>query len=186
MADREEFETAALPHLDALFRAGLAMTGRAHLAEDLVQETMTKALDRFESFKTGSNCKAWLMRILHNAWIDRMRHQGVVGPTVPVEEQILPQPEEPEPTSWSDPEDMLENFSDQQVIEALSELPPDQRLTLFLVDVEELSQQEVAEVTGVAVGTVKSRTSRARSALKVKLTDYAQEMGFVGRRDAPE
>ncbi len=92
-------------------------------------------------------------------------------------------PVEPQtkPTVWSDAEDLLENFSDEQVIEALRRLPEDQRLTLFLTDVEQLNQQEVAEITGVPVGTVKSRTSRARSELKSYLLSYAKEMGFTGR-----
>jgi len=76
---------------------------------------------------------------------------------------------------------MLDNFSDSQVIEALRRLPEDQRLTLFLIDVEKLSQQQVATITGVAVGTVKSRASRARNELKNQLLSYAREMGFVAR-----
>ena len=75
---------------------------------------------------------------------------------------------------------MIENFSDEQIIKALSELPEDQRLTLFLTDVEQLSQKEVAQITGVAVGTVKSRASRARAELKNKLSSYAKEMGLMG------
>jgi RNA polymerase sigma-70 factor (ECF subfamily) len=74
---------------------------------------------------------------------------------------------------------LLDNFSDEQVIDALRRLPEDQRLTLFLVDVEQLSQQEVAEIMGVAIGTVKSRTSRARNELKGLLLSYAKEMGFA-------
>jgi RNA polymerase sigma-70 factor (ECF subfamily) len=75
---------------------------------------------------------------------------------------------------------LIENFSDEQIIKALSELPEDQRLTLFLTDVEQLSQKEVAQITGVAVGTVKSRASRARAELKNKLSSYAKEMGLMG------
>ena len=75
-------------------------------------------------------------------------------------------------------EALLENFTDEQIIRALKQLPGDQRLTLFLVDVERLSQQAVAEITGVAVGTVKSRTSRARSELRRRLTPYATDLGF--------
>ena len=71
-------------------------------------------------------------------------------------------------------------FSDEQVIKALSELPEDQRLALFLTDVEQLSQKEVAKITGVAVGTVKSRASRARVGLKNKLSSYAKQMGLIG------
>ena len=75
---------------------------------------------------------------------------------------------------------MLENFSDEQIIKALTRLADDQRLTLYLVDVEGFSQGDVAKITGVAVGTVKSRTSRARAALKGSLASYAEEMGWTG------
>ncbi len=102
-----------------------------------------------------------------------MRRRALISETL-----ISPQAGQ---TVWSDAKDLLENFSDEQVIDALRRLPEDQRLTLFLVDVEHLSQQEVAEVTGVAVGTVKSRTSRARNELKRCLQSYAKEMGFTGR-----
>jgi RNA polymerase sigma-70 factor (ECF subfamily) len=186
MADRKDFESIALPHLDALYRAALAMSGKPDRAEDLVQTTVAKALVKFESFRTGSNCRAWLMRILHNTWVDQLRHRKVVGTTLPVEEQLLAEPQKVEPTTWSNAEDMLDNFSDQQVIRALSDLPPDQRLTLYLIDVEQLSQEEVADITSVAVGTVKSRTSRGRRTLRTKLDEYAREMGLVGRRDASD
>jgi RNA polymerase sigma-70 factor (ECF subfamily) len=75
----------------------------------------------------------------------------------------------------------MENFADEQVIKALSELPEDQRLTLFLIDVEQLSQEDVARIMGVATGTVKSRTSRGRAALKEGLASYAKKMGLRGR-----
>jgi len=182
MADASYFEKTALPHMDAVFRASLAMCEQRSLAEDLVQTTYLKALQRFDSFRPGTNCKAWLMRILHNMWIDRMRHRKVVGPTVPVDEGRIAEPDQSERTRWSDPTDLLENFSDEQVIRALAELSEEQRLTLYLVDVEQLSQEEVAEITSVAVGTVKSRASRGRAALRDKLEEHAKDMGIVGRR----
>ena len=75
---------------------------------------------------------------------------------------------------------MLENFSDEQIIKALNKLPDDQRLTLYLVDVEGLSHEEVAQSMEIAVGTVKSRTSRARVTLKEILASYAQQMRLPG------
>ncbi|MFP4105008.1 MAG: sigma-70 family RNA polymerase sigma factor [Phycisphaerae bacterium] len=181
MADVKDFQKIAMPHLDSVFRAALAKTRNRTTAEDLTQTTFAKALQRFDTYREGSNCKAWLMRILHNTWIDQLRHRKVVGPEVPVEEELIEQDEPVEPTSWSDASDMLENFSDEQVIRALGELPEDQRMTLFLIDVEGLSQEEVAEITDVPVGTVKSRTSRARSALKERLHEHAIDLGFMGR-----
>ena len=77
---------------------------------------------------------------------------------------------------------MLESFSDAQVISALAELPEDQRMTLFLSDVESMSQEDIADVLDVAVGTVKSRVSRARRTLREKLEAHARDLGFLGRR----
>jgi RNA polymerase sigma-70 factor (ECF subfamily) len=86
----------------------------------------------------------------------------------------------PEETTWTDCTDLLDNFSDPQIISALGKLPDDNRLTLFLVDVEQMSHEEVARIMDVAPGTVKSRTSRARAALKEQLRAHAKEMGFDG------
>ncbi len=180
MADIKQFEELALPHLDTVYRAALAMCRQPSRADDLAQTTFTKALQSFKSFRTGTNIKAWLLRILNNTWIDELRHRKVVGPEVQADETLLGG-EPTEETAWSDPRDLLENFSDEQVISALQELPDDQRLTLYLIDVEDLSQEDVAEITGVAVGTVKSRTSRARSALKQRLEQHAKDLGFTGR-----
>ena len=181
MADVKDFEQTALPHLDAVYRAALALCADAQRAQDLAQTTFCKALEKFASFQAGTNCKAWLLRILRNTWFDELRHRKVVGTTVSIEEDLLAGPEEPESTTWSDPQDLLENFSDEQVIRALAELPDEQRLTLYLIDVERLGQEEVARITGVAVGTIKSRTSRARAAMRNKLEAHARDLGWMGR-----
>ena len=176
----ESFEEIALPHLNAVYRAAVAICGRQGEAEDLVQDTFVKAFERFELFEQGTNCKAWLFQILRNAWIDRLRHRKIVGRIMPLDEEIVAETSKDCETVWSNAEDLIENFSDEQIIKALGELPEDQRLTLFLTDVEQLSQKEVAKMTGVAVGTVKSRASRARSELKNKLSSYAKQMGLIG------
>ncbi|HUU57970.1 MAG TPA: RNA polymerase sigma factor [Phycisphaerae bacterium] len=181
MADREQFESAALPHIEAVFRAAVALCGDREHAEDLVQVTYLKALEGFNSFRPGSNCRAWLVRILRNTWVDELRHRKVAGPQLPVNEGLLGAPDSPDETVWTNARDLLDNFSDQQVIRALGEIPEEQRLTLFLVDVEQLPQEEVAEIMAVAVGTVKSRTSRARAALKQRLFAHAKDLGFIGR-----
>jgi RNA polymerase sigma-70 factor, ECF subfamily len=173
------FEEVALPHMNVVFRTALALCGNAHQAEDLVQTTFVKALERFDSFRLGTNCKAWLCQIVRNLWIDQLRHKKVVGQELPVEEELLEEPARTNETAWSNAQDLLENFSDEQVIKALNQLPEDQRLTLFLIDVEQFSQEEVAKITEVAVGTVKSRTSRARKELKENLSAYAQDMGLL-------
>ncbi len=174
----ERFERTALPNLDSVYKAAVALCGRSNEAEDLTQATFVRALERFDSFKPGTNCRAWLLQILRNIWIDQLRRKKTAGTTMPLDETLVAEEKSDEETTWSDAEDLLENFSDDQVIQAMRQLPDDQRLTLFLIDVEQLSQEEVAEITGVAVGTVKSRTSRARMELRRRLMSYAKEMGF--------
>ncbi len=181
MADRSEFEAVALPHLDAVYRAAYALCGKHTEAEDMAQTTFLRAWRRFDSYRPGTNCRAWLLRILRNRWIDVLRHRGVTPETAPLPEGLAAEPPSGTETSWSNAEDVLENFSDEQVIAALRELPEEQRLALFLLDVEGLSQEEVAEVLSVAVGTVKSRTSRARRALRERLLERARDLGWVER-----
>jgi RNA polymerase sigma-70 factor (ECF subfamily) len=181
MADRDKFDSITLPYLDTVYRAAVALCGRVDNAQDLVQETYLKALKRFESFRPGTNCRAWLLRILRNTWIDQLRHLKIAGPEVPIEESLVAANPSQQETLWSDANDILENFSDGHLIKALSELSEERRLTLFLVDVEGFSHEEVAEIMDVPVGTVKSRTSRARAALKQRLLGHARRLGFMRR-----
>lgn len=160
----------------------MALCGRSGEADDLVQEAFLRAFERFELFQTGTNCRAWLLQILRNIWIDRLRRTKIAGQVLPLEDALVAEPIREDDVTWSNSEDLLENFSDERVIDALRELPEDQRLTLFLVDVEQLSQNEVAEIMGVATGTVKSRTSRGRAALKMRLASHAKEMGLMKGR----
>jgi len=178
---KENFEDVALPHLNVVYRAAYALSGESHVAEDLVQTTFVKALERFGTFKSGTNCKAWLYQILRHTWIDELRHRKVFGQILPIaESDIVTEPSEPD-TTWTNAKDLLENFSDEQIIKALHQLPEEQRLTLFLIDVEQLNQAEVAQITETVVGTVKSRSSRARAAMKEILQAYADDLGFTGR-----
>jgi RNA polymerase sigma-70 factor (ECF subfamily) len=174
------FDKIALPYLDTVYRAAFAITGSKDTAEDLTQAAFLKALKSFNSFQPGTNCKAWLLTILRNTWYDQLRHKKVAGPTTPIDELEIAEKTHQPQTAWTDANDLIDNFSDEQIIAALCQLPDDQRLTLYLTDVEQLSQKEVAEITGVAEGTVKSRTSRARAQLKIKLDAYAKQMGLTG------
>jgi RNA polymerase sigma-70 factor, ECF subfamily len=181
MDDTTEFEQVALKHLEAVYRVAVALGG-VGLAEDLTQVTFTKAWKRFETFRRGTSCKAWLFQILRNTWIDELRHLRVAGTHLPLDEDLIPEPKSPETTAWTDAEDLLDNFSDEQVIAALSGLPPDQRLALYLVDVERLPLAQIAEITGVAIGTVKSRAGRGRAKLRRDLQKLAADLGLTGRR----
>ena len=174
----ESFEAIALPHLNSVYRAAFALCGKANEADDLVQMTFLKAMEKFGSFKSETNCKAWLLTILRNSWIDELRHNKYSGRSVQLDESMVGEQPQSEESTWTNAEDLLENFSDEQIIRVLGQLPDDQRLTLFLIDVEQYSQEDVAQITGVAIGTVKSRTSRARGILKSQLEKYSIDMGY--------
>ena len=177
--DTDSFEEIAIPHFDSVYRAAVVLCRNQDAAEDLTQATYLRAFERFDTFRKGTNCKAWLLSIMRNMWIDQVRHQSLAGQVLPLDEGIFAD-EKQEEIRYTDSEDLLANFSDEQIIKALKSLPDEQRFALFLCDVEQLSQKEVAEIMNIAVGTVKSRTSRARAALKKRLYAYAKEMGFTG------
>jgi len=171
-----------MPYLDNVFRMALTLCRSRPQAHDLTQTTFMKAFKQFGAFEIGTNCKAWLLRILRNTWLDWLRHQKVSGTTVPIVEDDLVESPQADIQEWHDASDILERFSDEQVIDAMNMLPEDQRLTVFLVDVEGMSQEDAAEMLDVPVGTIKSRTSRARARLKTLLAAHAKDLGLLGRR----
>lgn len=176
----DSFEKIAMSHLDAVYRAAYSMCSDCQTAEDLTQTTFLRAFERFDSFAKGTNCKAWLLSILRNKWIDLIRHKNAVGHIQQIDENTAAKNQADTEIKYSNCHDMLENFSDEQVINALKSLPDEQRFTLFLIDVEQLSYDDAAEIMDTPVGTIKSRTSRARAMLKHKLFSHAKEMGFAG------
>ena len=185
-AQVERFERLAWGYLPVLMRAALAITHRHDQAEDLVQETMIKALHAIERFQNGGDIKAWLMTILRRTFIDLYRSRGHERGQRSLEEGNVPEPAGEMETQaaehdglWTDPRRLLERFEDEQIIEALRTLPDDIRWTLLLVDVEELDQRQAAEVLGVAVGTIKSRAHRGRGMLRDRLMELARQRGWV-------
>jgi RNA polymerase sigma-70 factor (ECF subfamily) len=177
--DIESFEEIALPHFNSVYRAAVVLCKNRDTAEDLTQATFLRAFERFDKFRKGTNCKAWLLSIMRNMWIDRIRHESSVGQFLPLNEDMVADEKQDE-IKYTDSTDLLANFSDEEIIKALKNLPDEQRFALFLTDVEQLSQKEAAEIMNIAIGTVKSRTSRARAELKKKLYSHAKKMGFTG------
>ena len=177
--DIDSFEKIAIPHLGSVYRAAYTLCSNVDEAEDLTQTTFLRAFERFNTFKKDTNCKAWLLRIMRNRWIDVMRHRGSIGRALQLDENVVANEEQVE-IKYTNCEDLMANFSDEQVIKALKSLPDDQRFALLLIDVEQLTQEEASEIMNVPVGTIKSRTSRARAILKERLFLYAKEMGFTG------
>lgn len=184
-ASARRFRDLAWPHLPAVLRVAQLLVGQADDAEDLAQETMLKALRAMHMLRDGADVKAWLLAILRNARVDRLRRAGRSAGTVSLDrlDRELAQPGDTDPATpagpWEKPEEILNAFSDRQVIQALQQLPEDIRLTLLLVDVEQLDHHEAAAILEVPVGTIKSRAHRGRAMLREKLLPVARELGLV-------
>ena len=179
---RSAFEREALPHLDTLYRVALRFTAEPARAQDLVQDTMLKAFRSWHRYEPGTNVRAWLLTILRNTFINDYRREKQRGPTVDISTaetfSLFDKVQD------EDPEGQFFNqIVDDEVLRAIDKLPDEFRETLVLSDLESMSYQEIAEVTSVPVGTVKSRLFRARRALQRELYDYAVEMGYIKRRD---
>lgn len=176
---RREFEDEALVHLDALYAVGLRLTGGDRpRTEDLVQETVLHAFRAWNTFQTGSNCRAWLMRILRNLFLDECRRQTrFVSEMRP---EALLNLRSVNPFGAPDAEARLvEGPVGLEVRRAIDGLPRVYRETLVLSDLMGLTYLEIAEETGVPVGTVKSRLFRARRMVQVELAPYALSIGFL-------
>jgi RNA polymerase sigma-70 factor (ECF subfamily) len=175
---RAAFETEALPFLDAVYRVALRLAGDEAQADDLVQETMLKAYRSWHQYKSGTNVRAWLLTILRHTFINEYRKTKRAGPTVDISEiegyHVFHEVQDVDPEG-----SFFKQIVDDEVLRAIDSLPDEFRETLVLSDVEQLTYAEIAEVTGVPVGTVKSRLFRARQALQQKLYDYALEMGYI-------
>jgi RNA polymerase sigma-70 factor (ECF subfamily) len=159
----ETFEQLAMPHFERLYNFACWLTHDRHEAEDLVQETYAKALKGFSSFQPGTNFRAWIYKILRNAFLTS-RTGLKAAATEPIEmdgeEQNLPPVKET-------PESILLQRADWQLVQhALEKLPVAHREVLLLCEVEEMSYQEIAATLAIPIGTVMSRLARARGALR--------------------
>jgi RNA polymerase sigma-70 factor (ECF subfamily) len=165
----------ALAYADTLYNLARYLTGNQTDAEDLVQETLARALKSATQFTPGTNLKAWLFRILRNTFLSSYRRQRH-NPTVGGLDTVDPAAQGAAPEEWlrDDIElDRLRKLVGEEIEQALMTLPEDAR-TVVLLDLEGLTEVEVAQVVGCAVGTVKSRLARARAALRLRLKDYAR------------
>lgn len=181
-----------LGHMDALYRMALRMTRNPADAEDLVQETYLKATRSVDRYREGAGTRAWLFRILTNAYIDRYRQRMRSPLTVALTEEgglydlFLEgrSVEQREDVPWTEPEleEFLKKLVGDEVKEALESLPAPFRLVVILRDVEGFSYREIADMLGVPIGTIMSRLFRARKALQERLARYARSHGYSGRR----
>ncbi len=182
---REEFERVALTHLDLLYNSALRMTGNVADAEDLVQETFLRAYRFFHRFQKGTNCRAWLFRIMKNAFINGLRKKSKQPLAVSYEhiernEDAQAQfPAEASAEMSVDPE--LDKLIEDDVKKALESLSPEYRMAVILSDISGFNYREIAEIMETPIGTVRSRLSRARTALQGMLYDLATRKGILKR-----
>src|SRR5579872_370870 len=169
------FEEMVTSHLDPLYRTALRLTGRPQDAEDLVQETYLRAWRSLHTYRPGTNPKAWLFRILHNAHIDRYRASTRTVQTVDEMEG-----QDPAFVVHETPESVvLSGVMDAEIRQALMALPEVFRSCLILADLEGFSYQEIADILGIPRGTVMSRLFRGRRAMRRALATYGLDHGYV-------
>lgn len=175
---RKEFEDEALLHLDTLYNVALRLTGNAQDAEDLVQDTVTKAYRAWDTYEAGTNCRAWLVTIMRNTFINQFRRRSRQPSQVQYEAvqdiSVFEQVQDRDPEG-----SFFHHIVDDEVKRAIQELPEEFRMPVVLSDVEGLSYAEIGEILGLPVGTVKSRLFRGRRRLQQRLYEYAMEMGYI-------
>ena len=184
-----DFEREALPHLPALYAAALRMTRHEKDAEDLVQDALLRAYRFFDTFEAGTNCKAWLFRILTNVFCNRYRER---------EQEIMSEAEASpanleqflggagaRPATGDAESALLGHMVSADVEKALAAVPSDFRMAVILADLEDFSYKEIAEIMECPAGTVMSRLYRGRKILQRLLHDYAVEQGILKQGATP-
>ena len=177
-AQRARFETEALVHLDALYSFALKLSRVRDDAEDLVSDTLLRALERWDQYHLGTNIRAWLFTILYHVFVSRKRR---------IDAREVRDGDD-ESGAWStrnaigeaDPESRFyDSFLDDEIVKAIGALPDEYRAAVVLSDIRELRYAEIAQLLGVPEGTVKSRLFRGRRLLQAKLRGYAEDMGYI-------
>jgi RNA polymerase sigma-70 factor, ECF subfamily len=168
-----DFEAEALPHLNDLYRAAASILHNRAEAEDAVQEAYLEALKSFHRFTPGTNCRAWLFRILFHV-ISHQRRKWF-GRLVFSEREELEQT-----TVYTPP--VREDLTDDEILAAFRKIPRQFAEVVMLCDVQEFSYKEIQETLGIPIGTVMSRLSRGRQLLRAQLADCGARAGIV--RDA--
>ena len=168
---RDRFEYEAMPHLNDLLRTACRMVGDRGRAEDVVQEVYLQAWKSFHRFEAGTNCRAWLFKILFHC-VNHDRRRWLRFPLLKEKEEFL-EANLPAPVSVPD------KLTDTDILAALERIPSDFRSVVILVDVEDFAYKDVAEILSIPIGTVMSRLSRGRKALRDQLTAVAESYGIL-------
>jgi len=167
---RIDFEASAMPYLNEIFGVAARLVGSRAEAEDLVQEVFMQAWKSFHCFELGTNCRAWLFRILFNKH-HHHRRKLLRWRRIKTDEVNLEQiPSDDPPVS--------EHLNDAEILLALEQLPQCYREVVLLADVQEFSYKEIAAILRVPAGTVMSRLSRGRKLLRSELADVATAYGI--------
>ncbi|MCE2736259.1 MAG: sigma-70 family RNA polymerase sigma factor [Ilumatobacteraceae bacterium] len=185
MEAREKFTNDAMQYAPQLFSTALRMTRNRADAEDLVQETFIKAWRSYATFQEGTNLRAWLFRIMTNTFINKYNAQQRRPQETEMDEveelflfRRLGAFDQSKMTQSAE-DQLLELFTDDEVKNALEELPDMFRLPVLLSDVDGFSYKEIAEMLDVPIGTVMSRLHRGRKMMQKLLYAYAKERGLV-------
>ncbi len=168
-ADR--FESEAMPHLNDIFRTASRILGDRARAEDVAQEVFLQAWKSFHRFEPGTNCRAWLFKILFHC-VNHHRRKWFRFPQLKENEEFLY-----DNLTYTPP--VAEQLTDQEILAALDRISADFRAVVLLVDVEEFAYKEAAEILQIPIGTVMSRLSRGRRLLREQLADVAKSYGIV-------
>jgi RNA polymerase sigma factor (sigma-70 family) len=178
------FEEEFLPHADALYNFAYHLNYDEDDANDLVQETYMKAYRFVGNYERGTNAKAWLFKILKNAFINEYRKKSKRPAQVDYEEVITYQDEEDSQySSYMDlREEMFQSMMGDEVTNAINSLPVDFRTVILLCDIEGFKYEEISKIIDIPIGTVRSRLHRARNMLKEQLKTYAESLGYEDKR----
>ncbi len=174
--DRVRFEEEALELSDQVYRVARRLVGSREEAEDLMQETYARAFRSWRQYTSGTNLRAWLLRILTNLNIDRGRRSQRTPDMQPLEEGdyfLYNKLEAADGGGRSDEERVVERLSQDDVVEALAEVPHDFRDVLVLVDIGDFSYADAAQILDIPIGTVMSRLHRGRRSLKQNMAEHA-------------
>ena len=189
MADQAKFAEQAMVYMDQLYSAARRMTRNTADAEDLVQETYLRAYRGFGNFQEGTNLRAWLFRILTNAFINSYRSKQRKPKPVDlaeVEDLYLHQRlgGDTKAALGASAEDVLmETITESEIVDALESLPEEYRIAVLLADVEGFAYKEIAEILDVPMGTVMSRLHRGRKTLQKRLLEFGKTRGWVDPPD---
>lgn len=179
------FEEEFLPQIDALYNFAYHLTYSEEDANDLVQEAFLKAYRFIDHYEVGTNAKAWLFRILKNAFINDYRKKNKAPSKVDYEEVLIHHNEE-EGSQYSSFDDLREEMFDKmmgdEVTNAINALPVDFRTVILLCDIEGFTYEEISKIIDIPIGTVRSRLHRSRNMLKEKLAVYALSYGYKDKR----